>query len=240
MKRKIKSNGIKPTTFQPNECDETLYANALRYLFDRPIPEEGEEEWYWDIDNPEFPATPLEWTQIQTRLFANAGTDLIPYSNEQVGLGLHYVMSNTISDMPFMAIDSSVSLENAMQMMQAFPLLWENCIGPRLQEAQLAGDETRIKKLAWVCFMWFDVWPTFSNAQEIPAWRDAMWNLLSSMLDMPYRAVQMSALHGIGHHGYDCQTEKVITQCVKSFIATVKNDDELVNYAEMAATGFIL
>ena len=48
-----------------------LYARALRYLFDRPVPQGHEQEWFWDIDEPLFEATPLEWTRIQTLLFAN-------------------------------------------------------------------------------------------------------------------------------------------------------------------------
>ncbi len=69
--------------------DETLYASALRYLFDRPVPDKKEKEWFWSMDEEEFQATPLQWTHIQTVLFARAGTDLAPYSDEQVGMGLN-------------------------------------------------------------------------------------------------------------------------------------------------------
>lgn len=80
-----------------------LYAAALRYLFDRPVPQAQEQEWFWNIDEPDFEATPLEWTRFQTVLFAQAGTDLAAYSDEQVGMGLNYVMSNALSDVPFAA-----------------------------------------------------------------------------------------------------------------------------------------
>jgi hypothetical protein len=45
-----------------------LYVAALRYLFDRPVPQAQEQEWFWNIDEPEFEGTPLEWTRIQTVL----------------------------------------------------------------------------------------------------------------------------------------------------------------------------
>ena len=72
--------------------DPLLYASALRYLFDRPVPGAGEQEWYWDIDEAEFVATPLEWTRIQTVLFANAGSDLQAHDDEHVGMGLNYIL----------------------------------------------------------------------------------------------------------------------------------------------------
>lgn len=66
-----------------------LYSAALRYLFDRPVPQAQQQEWFWNVHEPEFEATPLELTRIQTVLFANAGTDLIKYNDEQVGMGLN-------------------------------------------------------------------------------------------------------------------------------------------------------
>ena len=73
------------------------YAAAIVYLFDRPVPQGQEQEWFWNIDEPEFPATLLEWTRIQTVLFANAGRDLERFDDEQVGMGLNYVMSNAVA-----------------------------------------------------------------------------------------------------------------------------------------------
>jgi hypothetical protein len=91
-KRQAKESPV--LTAETIGLDPALYAAALRYLFDRPVPAANEQEWYWNIDEPEFVATPLEWTRIQTVLFANAGADLAPYSNQQVGMGLNHVMSN--------------------------------------------------------------------------------------------------------------------------------------------------
>jgi len=128
--------------------DPALYAAALRYLFDRPVPEKKEQEWYWNNEEPEFAATPLEWTRIQTVLFANAGADLAPYDNQQVGMGLNHVMSNNAGDIPHMANDPSVPLADAMQMMRAFPSLWRDCIGPRL-ESRRRRSEIPAASSAW-------------------------------------------------------------------------------------------
>ncbi|WPH19769.1 hypothetical protein [Variovorax paradoxus] len=227
-----------PPTLASIGLDQTLYQNALRHLFDRPVPVEGEREWYWDLDEPEFTATPLEWTHIQTVLFANAGTDLLPYSDDQVGMGLNLVMSNNHDDIPLMVNDPSVSLADAMRMMQTFPCLWRDCIGPRLSKVHESIGSC-CNRLEFVCYMWFDVWPTFWNALHVPEWRNAMWFVYCEMLEMPYRQVQIAALHGIGHEGSYLQKPRELQKRMEEFIRNVRNDDELKSYAQAAASGLV-
>jgi hypothetical protein len=220
--------------------DPQHYAAALRYLFDRPVPAPGEPEWYWDLDEPAFQATPLEWTRIQTLLFARAGTDLAPYSDEQVGMGLNHVMSNNAGDIPHMAHDPFVPLDDALRMLQAMPYLWRDCIGPRLAQVSARIGSGTAGRLGFVCYMWFDVWPTFWNARHLPQWRDALWQLFCEMLDMPCREVQIAALHGIGHDGRDLQRPPgILNERVERFIRQVRDDDELITYARAAASGMV-
>jgi hypothetical protein len=216
----------------------SVYNEVLHYLFDRPVPERGEQEWYWNLDEPEFKATPLQWTHIQTVLFANAGTDLAPYSDDQVGMGLTHVMSNNAGDIPHMANDPSVPLTDALKMVQMLPTLWRDCLGPRLEAAPSAIG-CGSSRLHFVSHMWFDVWPTFWNAQDIPEWRDAMWLTFCEMLAMPWREAQVSALHGIGHEGSRLNRPKELQAHMDAFIRNVKNDDELRNYAQAAARGMV-
>lgn len=233
----MQATGLNPEAIG---LDPALYAKALHYLFDRPVPAEGEEEWYWNIDEPEFEATPLEWTRIQTVLFAHAGTDLAPYSHPQVGMGLNYVMSNSVSNISHMANDISVPLADAMRMMQAFAFLWRDCIGPRLEQAQAQEDADGTKRLNFVCYMWFDVWPTFWSSKHIPAWRDALWQLFCEMLDMPYREVQRSALDGLNQDGPYLQRPQAIEQRIARFVAAAQTDTELADYARAVARGMVL
>jgi hypothetical protein len=218
--------------------DPAVYNAALRYLFNRPVPDKNGREWYWDIDEPEFDATPLQWTHIQTVLFANAGTDLAPYSDEQVGMGLNHVMSNNAGDIPHMVNDPSVPLADAMRMMRALPTLWRDCLGPRLSKAP-SDIGSRSDRLYFVSYMWFDVWPTFWNAKDIPEWRDAMWRVFCEMLALPWREAQVSALHGIGHEGSRLNRPKELKAHMDAFIRNVKNDEELKNYAQAAARGMV-
>jgi hypothetical protein len=218
--------------------DPAVYNAALRYLFDRPVPERNGQEWYWDIDEPEFDATPLQWTHIQTLLFANAGTDLAPYSDEQVGMGLNHVMSNNAGDIPHMVNDPSVPLTDAIRMVRVLPSLWRDCLGPRLETGP-GPIGSRSGRLYFVSYMWFDVWPAFWNAKDIPEWRDAMWQVFCEMLAMPWREAQVSALHGIGHEGPRLNRPRELQAHMDAFIRNVKNDEELKNYAQAAARGMV-
>lgn len=215
-----------------------LYAAALCYLFDRP---EGQADaWYWNTDEPDFSATPLEWTRIQTVLFANAGADLAGYSDEQVGHGLNYLMSNGVSDAPFAATDASVPLDEAMRMMAAMPALWRDCIGPRLAHVN-APIGSATGQLAHVCYMWFDVWPTFWHVRNEPRWQAAVWHVLREMLDVPCRSVQVAALHGIGHELHHLNRRDEIDRTVAAFILSIdRNDQNLKNYAQAARQGQVL
>ncbi|MGM9481620.1 hypothetical protein ACS5PN_10600 [Roseateles sp. NT4] len=216
-----------------------LYAAALRYLFDRQVPATASATWAWDPDEPEFDATPLQWTRVQTALFANAGSDLAGYGDEQVGMGLDYVMNNSISDVPFAAIDPSVPLDDAMKMMRAMPALWRDCIGPRLAHLKGPGGISG-SRLDHVSFMWFDVWPTFWHVRAQPVWQEAVWQVLRDMLEMPCRAVQLAALHGIGHQMRHLDRQREIDNTVVAFIRSVDpNDTDLKNYAEAARQGMV-
>lgn len=218
--------------------DRAVYSEALRFLFDRPVPAKSGQEWYWHMVEPEFEATPLQWTHIQTVLFANAGVDLAPYSDDQVGMGLNHVMSNNAGDIPHMVNDPCVPLADAMRMMRALPTLWLDCIGPRLDTAHRKIGSSS-DRLYFVSYMWFDVWPTFWNAKDIPQWQDAMWQVFCEMLATPSREAQVSALHGIGHEGVRLNRPKALKAHMDTYIRSVRNDDELKTYAQAAACGMV-
>jgi hypothetical protein len=219
--------------------DGARYEAVLRYLFDRSIPDVQHQEWYWRGDLEPFEATPLEWTRFQTLIFANAAVDLRPFTNDQVGMGLTYLMNNGMSDVPYAAISESVPLGEAMRMMRAMPVLWRDCIGPRLSSVHAAIGSGAGGQLGYACYMWFDVWPTFYMVRDQQLWQDALWHVFDEMLKVPCREVQVAALHGIGHRGRDLRRDSTIDCAVDAFLARLGNDDELRNYAEAARKGMV-
>ena len=212
-----------------------LYAAALRYLFDRPVPKEGEEQWFWNVEEPDFEATPLQWTRIQTVLFAYAGDDLQPFSDDQVGLGLNYVMSNSVSDVPYKAIDPSVSIDEAMRMMGAMPKLWSDCVGPRLAHVRAPLGTHLGGYLGFACSNFFDSWPTFRLACHQRPWRDATWRVIDQMLDVPCREVQLAALDTIAFDGDCFRRPAAARRRVEQYIEGASSSDaDLLTLAQSA------
>jgi hypothetical protein len=216
------------------------YQTAIKYLFDRPESSGMDSsEWYWNIDNPEFAATPLEWVRIQTALFARCGSDLEFFSDGQVGMGLNYIMSNSVSSVPHMPLDKSVTLDDTLLMMSHFPTLWRNCIGPRTKHVNCQiGHNTG--RLGYVCYMWFDVWALPWNQRHIKEFNASVFNVLQKMLRVPSREVQVAALHGIGHLKLDLELDRDIDNEIARFIAGLGDrDEELRLYAMAAQTGMV-
>jgi hypothetical protein len=244
MQLEITMKKVKPQKIAMPSTPESLglardrYESAIRYLFDRPVPKQGESEWYWNIDEAEFDATPLEWVHIQTLIFANAATELVQYSDEQVGMGLNYIMNNAISNVPFAVLDAP--LEDGLRMMRMLKRLWKECIGARLCHVQRPIGSSN-DSLGFVCYMWFDVWPIFTNVRHIKEWREAMSDVLLSMLSVPCREVQIAALHGIGHNLTDLDCEVNVIERLQNYIANIPaSDSDLRSYAEQAAMGRVL
>jgi hypothetical protein len=240
MKSKSKRKIEMPITAESLGLDMAQYQAALKYLFDRPLPSEHGNEWYWNNEEPDFPATSIAWVKIQTLLFANSGLDLLPYDNERVGMGLHYLMSNAISNVPFCVVDPNIDIQDAMQLMKAFKVLWRDCIGPRLRDIDAPVGSVSEGSLSFVCYMWFDVSPVFFTVKDIPEWRDAQWSVLEDMLNNPCREVQISALHGIGHEKRYLQRDAEINARMERFIRQINpTDTELRAYAQAAQYGMV-
>jgi len=242
IKPSLRKRQVEQTDWTPEGLglDPGRYGAVLRYLFDRPVPQGQQQEWYWDDDHAAFQASALEWTRFQTAIFANAAIDLIGFGDEQVGMGLSYLMNSGLSDVPFAAVDPSVPVEEAMRMTRSMPRLWRDCIGPRLQHASPIDSpigSAQAGRLWDACYMWFDVWPTFRRASESPRWRDACWQVFVEMLAVPCRAVQIAALHGIGHSVDRLDRDAEVDQVIGRFVRGLTGDRALEAYAQAARQG---
>jgi hypothetical protein len=94
--------------------------------------------------------------------------------------------------------------------------------------------------MAYVCYMWFDLWPTARIAVEEAQWRQALWQVFDAMLHRPCREVQIAALHGIGHN-FDSQDWRgEMERALDAFVRNIDADDaELRNCAHAARSGCV-
>ena len=107
-------------------------------------------------------------------------------------------------------------------MMRAFPSLWRDCIGPRLAHVHAPiGSSTG--RLGFVCYMWFDSSGPRSGTPALSGrGQDALWNVLRDMLGMPYREVQIAALHGIGHDIDAAYEPDAVNRTLDRFLGTTR------------------
>ena len=88
--------------------------------------------------------------------------------------------------------------------------------------------------------MWLDVWPTFRLAHQLPAWREAQWQVFEEMLQVPCREVRIAALHGIGHAQPYLDMQSEIDRATRAVIDAARgSDEELARYAEQARLGSV-
>lgn len=218
------------------------YAGALRYLFDRPVPAPGSSEspWYDDVWAEPFEASLTEWVQIQTALFNAAGQDLAGYGDEQVGMGLNYLINAAFSSVPSALREGRVPAIDRLRLMCALPWLWAECIGPRLAHVHAPVGTGAGGTLGFVCYMWFDVWPIPGEDEDDPIWGQALWDALDDMLAVPCREVQIAALHGVGHQKHKMlkHLAREVDRRVAGFVDSWPADDEdLRSYAACALAG---
>lgn len=221
--------------------DPLKYAAALTYVFDRPEP--GRRigtEWYLYTDEPPFEATLLEWVKIQTVLFSNAGRDLAPYTNDQIAVGLDYLTSPSAGGVSTSWGAGPLSLEDGLRFLQALPVLWHEVFAKRLPDDRKPIGSGSGGRLDGLCYMWFDVWTAPFTLVLKSEWREALWAALEHLLSSSARAVQVSALHGIGHLRQDLKLDRDIDARMDRFIAAVDpTDAELRHYALAAKAGAV-
>jgi hypothetical protein len=236
---KWRDEQIRALTPSDLELPNSVYESALQYLFDRPVPKDRNgKQWYWDINEPEFEADDLCWVKLQTFIFARCGVDLKRFNDQQVGMGLAFLVNNSISDIPHAVDSRSVSLQDEAALLRALPLVWTDCFAPRF--AQRTNDVSDYDYLEHICYMWFDVWPSFWNHRSIPIWQEGVWRTLKTALGLPCVNCQRSALHGIGHEQRYLGKDDEVDQVIDVYIASLSvQDNELADYARAAKSGCV-
>jgi hypothetical protein len=91
----------------PAPSPSPAFEDWLRYVFDRPVPEDSRDAWYWHDDNAawNYRADPATVVRYLGQLFEGAAILLQPYSDGQVAQGLDYLINNSLSDYMFPLMD---------------------------------------------------------------------------------------------------------------------------------------
>lgn len=192
----------------------------------------------WFREQPEVRCHPVTANAHARRLFGNAGRDLEMFHDDQIGAALWLMMSDDDIYLCWPDVPIADRLATLNGMTGLFrDLFAERCM-PRLSHGLTTGDPYDV--LGGSCYMWWEYathlyWP---GDPDRDALLDAMWRVMEETLAIPHRAVQESALHGLGHAVFidRARTEAIIDRWLETEPTL---DPEILSYARCARGGCI-
>jgi hypothetical protein len=216
---------------------EDLYQAFLHHVFDHP---EGDEAWFWNIDAPDFDASPATLARLAAMVFRRSGSDLCGFSDRQVNDGLMYLLDSACSDIVFVIRDGDFPLDLKLDLIRSMRRLYADCFAKRCPEVLCHLSERSDSALSYICYMLWDVTPFFywpgAGQDEVHA---EIVKLLDEVLYLDNQACVESALHGLGHvHSH---ASEAVEDAIDRFLATRADvPPKLQAYAKAARTGGVL
>jgi hypothetical protein len=213
---------------------DLTFAEWVGYLFDNP----PGYAWFDRLADWGTLAPPTLVTYL-ARLFTQAGPLLAPYTDAQVAQSLWFLAGSSAPSAPL--LDAGVPWPARQGALRAIGALFTDCFAPRCTPALSHLDEGGAGPLNGVCYMWWDLFPTWGQpALARQAALDAeVLTLLARLLAVPADACRESALHGLGHWAaaYPARVEVIISTWVR---AQSGLHPELHRYADAARHGCVL
>ncbi len=230
-----------------------LYQSQLNYIFNRPITDPA---WYWLDDTIEnvFEGSPMEAFIFIETLMKGAKTDLKPYSNDQIGLGLAYIFNNAISNLAHDFKIAPVPFERKLEAVRSLFSLFQDVFNPLCVADTSAFSSEKLSLLNNICYMFWDicslsVWLEFMNENgetqaknrndEANSYYKTIAEVMQRCLSLSNPACVESGLHGLGHLA--SKHPEIVVPIIDDFLKKGKNrNKKLKEYAVSARTGMIL
>ena len=165
-------------------------------VFDHPV---GQFKWYWNDDTSEI--APAIAIRHLTQLFTTAQPALSRFANAQIGQGLWYLACGACSNYMWPLVQDGISWESRRTCIRAIASLFEQVFAQRCSDHLSHLDERDADALNEVCYMWWDLFPTWGDPDD-PSCRERDREVLQVMaraLSIDSVACQESVLHGLGH-----------------------------------------
>lgn len=212
------------------------YQEWLIHVFDHEV---KDPQWYFDIDAPEFSASPTEITELLSRTFLHAGKDLSGYTDAQVDQGFWYIVSVSGSDFMFALKSSDVPLKARSQAIRNIQHLYSDCFAKRCDES-LGHLGEKGSPLNSICYMFWDVCPVtcLEGVPDKVELEDAIFTVLEGSLAIKHRACREGALHGLGEMACFCPDR--VQHTIDRFLKDANLDEALLAYARKAREGNVL
>jgi hypothetical protein len=236
------------------------YKRQLDYIFNRPT---DEPAWYWRSNFGEegvFNDDTNDVFIFLETLFLNAGQDLKPYSDDQIGLGLNFIFNSSCSNMTHDFKAANVPFERKIMALNNLFALFRDVLNPRCPEVLSAFSQATLSKISYICYMFWDISPlslayglsfteakSKNEAEEEPYnlsklenynYYTTIANVMERCLNLSNPACVESGLHGLGHLAFSYP--KIAVPIIENYLKKGKKQPtSLIEYAKMAKTGMI-
>jgi hypothetical protein len=241
---------------RPARSPAPAFGEWLRSVFDRPVPEDSRDAWYWHDDDAtwEYSADPATVVSYLGQLFDGAAALLQPYSDGQVAQGLGHLINNSLSSYMFPLMDPDVPWAERQRTIRAMYVVFERIFDPKCSPQVphvRTGSEPAITPLNGVCYMWWDVCPLQGHAGPTPEedfilateelvdpgprvdphaadLEAEILGILERTLTLDNVACQEAALHGLGHrhHKHATRVETIVDTYIQRRLPTWPPDEQ--------------
>jgi hypothetical protein len=225
-----------PRPVQSHQPDDRVFHQWISDVFDHPV---GESTWYWNAETAEI--KPELAVRHLTRLFLSCHSVLEHFSSPQIGQGLWYLVCGACSNYMWPLVQDGLPWISRRECIRAMARLFEQVFVTRCSDHLSHLDEPDADPLNEVCYMWWDLFPTWGSPDDLSCQaRDSeALRVMSGLLSLDSVACQESALHGLGH--WFPQYPEYVERSIREFLQREQSiRSELREYALKACRGSIL
>jgi hypothetical protein len=205
----------------------------IESVFDHPV---GQSKWYWNDDTSEIAPTVAIWHL--THLFTAAQPLLSRFDNAQIAQGLWYLACGACSNYMWPLVQNDIPWKSRRACICSIKSLFQQLFAQRCSDHLSHLDKTEADTLNEVCYMWWDLFPTWGDPDD-PSCRERdreVLQVMASALLFDSVACQESALHGLGH--WYAQYPEFVERVIRQYLQETQSlRPELRQYAHNACQG---
>jgi hypothetical protein len=203
--------------------------------------DEWNEYLILDPDSVDWHADPAAFVRTFTKFFKTSGQLADKFSDEDLNSAFWSLLGE--SGLFCVLADGTLSLDDRLECIESMHHVFADLFSVRCSPKLSAGlreVDPEMSPLNSVCYMWWDIYPSWGSPSEpvLRALDEAIMLLQERCLQIEHEAVQESALHGLGHWhlNYPSESEKIIDGFLKMHSGI---SPQLAEYAKAARTGCV-
>jgi hypothetical protein len=202
-----------PAAYRQQSPANLPFGEWIDSVFDHPV---DESKWYWSDATSEI--APTLAIEHLTRLFKTGDPVLSRFSSSQIGQGLWYLVCGACSNYMWPLVQEGLPWEARRDGIRAIVPLFEQVFAARCSDHLSHLDEPDADPLNEVCYMWWDLFPTWGDPNDtscVARDRETL-QVMARLLSLDSAACQESALHGLGH--WYPQYPEFVERSVREFL----------------------